>query len=277
MKFIFATDIHGNDRAFRHIFNFAEKMGVDAVVFGGDILPFPLSINTITADQRDFITYVLRPMIDDFKHRNSAEIFLMLGNDDASGCAEELELLQQDGLAKYIHMRIHDFGDFYIYGYSFVPLTPFGIKDWDKFDTHEQEPPVTYYPPFFTQEVGVRQVDLEKDILSRGTIENDFAKIASETDPSKTVYVTHSPPCNTALDIVYSGEHVGSRAIRRFIEDAQPTLTLHGHIHESPVRSGKIFNRIGNTMSINPGASCRKQNVIVLDTEDIEGSLKKLT
>ena len=36
----------------------------------------------------------------------------MLGNDDAAGCADDLEILELDGLAKYINMRAHDFGDF---------------------------------------------------------------------------------------------------------------------------------------------------------------------
>ena len=42
----------------------------------------------------------------------------MLGNDAAAGCADALEILELNGLAKYINMRVHDFGDFYIYGYS---------------------------------------------------------------------------------------------------------------------------------------------------------------
>jgi Icc-related predicted phosphoesterase len=276
MKFVFVTDIHGNERVFRQLFNSAEELRADAVVFGGDLLPCPASVSTFTAGHRKFITYVLRPLLEDFKKRSRAEIYLMLGNDDAAGCADDLQILELDGLAKYINMRIHDFGDFYIYGYSFVPLTPFGIKDWDKFDTHDQEPPGTFYPPFFTQAAGVRQVDFEKDIRSRGTIEDDFIKAASETDPSRTVYVTHSPPYNTALDIVYSAEHVGSRSIRRFIEEAQPPLTLHGHIHESPAISGRIFDKTGHTISINPGASSAKLNALVLDTEDIVGRLKKL-
>ena len=70
---------------------------------------------------------------------------------------------------------------------------------------------------------------------------------------------------------------MGSRTIRSFMEDAQPPLTLHGHIHESPARSGKIFDKIGNTISVNPGKSSRKQGALVIDTENIEGSLMKLT
>ncbi len=33
--------------------------------------------------------------------------------------------------------------------------------------------------------------------------------------------------------------HVGSMAVRRFIESRQPMLTLHGHIHESAWKGQK--------------------------------------
>jgi Icc-related predicted phosphoesterase len=41
--------------------------------------------------------------------------------------------------------------------------------------------------------------------------------------------------------------HVGSIAIRRFIEERQPLLTLHGHVHESARLSGSWRDRIGAT------------------------------
>jgi Icc-related predicted phosphoesterase len=276
MRFIFATDIHGNDRTYHSIFLAAEEEKVDAVVLGGDILPMPLTITGFTADQQTFITSVLRPMLEGFHKRSGCEVYLMPGNDDAASCADELESLERDGFAKYMNMRRHSFGDLYIFGYSFVPLTPFGIKDWDKFDTPNQAPPITHYPPFFTRAHGIENADYDDDIRPRGTIEDDFKKIAAETDPSKTVYVTHSPPYNTALDIVYNGEHVGSRSIRRFIEKYCPPLTLHGHIHESPSRSGKVFDVIGNTVAVNPGSSCAAVNALVIDTEDVPGSFRKL-
>jgi hypothetical protein len=55
---------------------------------------------------------VLRPLLEGFKKRSRAEIYLMLGNDVAAGCADDLEILELDGLAKYINMRAHDFEDF---------------------------------------------------------------------------------------------------------------------------------------------------------------------
>jgi Icc-related predicted phosphoesterase len=276
MKFVFVTDIHGNEKAYRELFNLAEEREVSAIVLGGDILPMPSSVDGFASGQRAFIKTFLRPAFEDFRNRNNAEIYLMLGNDDASGCAHELESLEKEGLAKYIHMIVHEFQDLFIYGYSFVPLTPFGIKDWEKYDTADQIPPRMAFPPFFTQEKGVMTIDIERDIRPRGTIEDDFEKISSATNPSRTIYVTHTPPYDTALDIILDVRHVGSKPLRLFIEKTQPFLTLHGHIHESPSRSGRIFDKIGNTICINPGDSAGGLNALLLDSEDIIGSMEKI-
>jgi Icc-related predicted phosphoesterase len=74
----------------------------------------------------------------------------------------------------------------------------------------------------------------------------------------------HAPPLKTNLDWgptldrdlrpkVELGspvmKHVGSKAVREVIEEFQPLITLHGHIHES---GG--FDRIGRTYCFNPGS-----------------------
>jgi Icc-related predicted phosphoesterase len=47
--------------------------------------------------------------------------------------------------------------------------------------------------------------------------------------------------------------HVGSIAIRRFIEKRQPLITLHGHVHESARISGAWRERIGRTYTFSAG------------------------
>ena len=43
---------------------------------------------------------------------------------------------------------------------------------------------------------------------------------------------------------------VGSKAVRTLIEEVQPVLSLHGHIHES-----KAVAKIGKTTCVNPGSA----------------------
>ncbi|MFB6353300.1 MAG: metallophosphoesterase [Halobacteriales archaeon] len=81
-------------------------------------------------------------------------------------------------------------------------------------------------------------------------------------DVGRCVFNFHDPPYDSQLDEApeldedrrpkYGGramEPVGSTAVRELIEEYQPPLSLHGHIHES---RGKT--RIGDTVAINPGS-----------------------
>jgi hypothetical protein len=54
---------------------------------------------------------------------------------------------------------------------------------------------------------------------------------------------------------------VGSTTVRDLIEQVQPVLSLHGHIHES-----RASRKIGHTLAVNPGSSYTEgvlQGVIV--------------
>lgn len=61
--------------------------------------------------------------------------------------------------------------------------------------------------------------------------------------------VSHTPPVNTLCDKIGAGVHVGSTAVRDFIEAVQPDLCLCGHIHEATGR-----DTIGRTHIVNAGA-----------------------
>lgn len=62
------------------------------------------------------------------------------------------------------------------------------------------------------------------------------------------VLISHTPPFNTATDLIGGRVHVGSTAIRKFIEEKQPDFCFTGHIHES-----RGEDRIGRTVILNPG------------------------
>ena len=85
------------------------------------------------------------------------------------------------------------------------------------------------------------------------------------------VLVVHAPPYNTRLDMARSGLHVGSKAIRRYIEERKPVLCLCGHIHESPG-----IDQIGPTKIVNPGPMMRGRYAIVKLQGDISIDLKTL-
>ena len=80
-----------------------------------------------------------------------------------------------------------------------------------------------------------------------------------------TIWNLHMPPYDTGVDraprldatlhVQYDGsgeplmDPVGSHAIRELIAEHQPTIALHGHIHE-----GRGRYRIGTTAGFNPGS-----------------------
>ena len=57
--------------------------------------------------------------------------------------------------------------------------------------------------------------------------------------------------------------------MRVFIEEHQPPLTLHGHIHESPNVSGSYTDRIGRTLCVNPGQSVECLHAVLFDTNNL--------
>jgi Icc-related predicted phosphoesterase len=82
--------------------------------------------------------------------------------------------------------------------------------------------------------------------------------------PERAIFNVHVPPWESSLDTAFEVDEelryvtrggrphevpTGSRAVRQVIEEVQPVLSLHGHIHES-----KGVTRIGRTVAINPGS-----------------------
>lgn len=65
---------------------------------------------------------------------------------------------------------------------------------------------------------------------------------------ARRIFVPHAPPFGTKVDIIHSGIHVGSHAVREFIEDYQPDVVICGHIHEA-----RGQDTIGATKIVNCG------------------------
>lgn len=62
------------------------------------------------------------------------------------------------------------------------------------------------------------------------------------------IQVTHMPPANTRTDVIFSGAHVGSDVVRKFIEENNPFAAICAHIHEA-----RGVDTIGRTKILNSG------------------------
>ncbi len=86
----------------------------------------------------------------------------------------------------------------------------------------------------------------------------------------KFILVTHNPPFGTNLDKTETGEHVGSKTIREFIEKNKPLLAISAHIHEA----GGI-DKLGETTLFYPGVAYEGCYGLVKVGEEIKCEIKK--
>lgn len=80
--------------------------------------------------------------------------------------------------------------------------------------------------------------------------EEEIAEALAAFNGVKPLYlVVHFPPQNSRVDEVGPGRHAGSRTLRAWVEQHQPTHLFCGHIHECAGRSDEI----GATRCFNVG------------------------
>ena len=80
---------------------------------------------------------------------------------------------------------------------------------------------------------------------------SDIDSFYKQEDGNNIILVTHNPPYGAKTDKVAPLVHVGSKLIRKFIEEKKPILAVSGHIHEA-----FGIDTIGETLLLNPGALC---------------------
>ena len=86
----------------------------------------------------------------------------------------------------------------------------------------------------------------------------------------KFILVTHNPPFGTNLDKTETGEHVGSKSIREFIEKNKPLLAISAHIHEA---GGA--DKLGETTLFYPGVAYDGYYGLVEVGKEIKCEIKK--
>ena len=253
---LFVTDLHGSAHRYETLFRLLAKERPGALFMGGDLLPHGFS--ALTAGGGDFLEDVFfsgfRRLRDELGDE-APRVFLILGNDDGRMEEEAFRAGEAEGLWEYIHGRRVEYGGHPVYGYAYVPPTPFLLKDWERYDVSRFTDVGCVSP-----ERGKRSVPVPDNEVRYGTISQDLEALTGDDDLSRAVMLFHSPPHDTALDrAALDGKmvdhvpldvHVGSIAIRRFIEARQPMLTLHGHIHEAARITGTWMERIGETVCI---------------------------
>lgn len=285
-KLFFTTDVHGSDRCFRKFLNSAKFYDAQVIVLGGDmtgkaVVPvvhasgnsytanFTNHPRTVDADKLEdllneirfngFYPYVTSPdelaSIQADPH-GSEWLFRKVITESLQGwMALAQERLEGTGIKVYISPGNDD--DFVVDD----------VLNSSEFVINPEEQVVEIAPSVYMLSFGYanptpwnspREIP-EEQIAAR--LEPLAAQMPSDC---LTIYNIHVPPIDTPIDQaakldhnlkpVVEGGHVamigaGSTAVRDLILKYQPSVGLHGHIHEA---SGAI--RLGRTVCINPGS-----------------------
>jgi Icc-related predicted phosphoesterase len=258
-KVVYTADFHGNVVKYKKLVDYAIRNSADFVIIGGDLTPKRVALEMLLETQRKFIEKTLPELVAPLKkERPKSRLFLMMGNDDA---AANMDVLQKNNnnLYEIIHdKRIQLTDKIDIIGYSFVPITPFGIKDWEKFDTEKMPDGKVSFAGIKSTKKGWYPFVFTEGYAAKDSIKKDLENERFRKNANNTIYVMHAPPYNTNLDKMWISKDfeiisVGSTAVRDFIEELHPFLTLHGHIHETVDVTDEFNNRIGKTLSMAPG------------------------
>jgi len=282
---LFASDLHGKVRRYEALFEAIRVGGADGVFLGGDLLPS--GFGAFVEGQRKFDDFLDDFLVPRFESLRSdlgdsyPRVFVVFGNDDPRCEEERVRLVAEKGLWSYVHDREVPFGDFRVFGYAYVPPTPFQLKDWERYDVSRYVPPGAVSP-----EEGFRSVEVSEHEARYSTIQEDLDNLAGSADMERAVFLFHTPPHETLLDrAALDGQsvdfvpldlHVGSIAVRRFIQNRQPALTLHGHIHESARLTGSWKDRIGRTHLFSAAHDGEELALIRFDLERPEEAIRTL-
>lgn len=263
MRLIFTSDLHGHINRYDELSQLAQRHQPDVLIIGGDLLPHQSPGQAGLYHQLDFVESAFRSFLESLS--NSTLVGAILGNDDWAACIPKLKTLSQFYPFHMLSESPVEINGIQFYGYSFLPPTPFTAKDFDKCDTNEDAAPSTPVLSYISQDHDIKPIDTQLLFSQRNTIKEDLSKIKPE---NPHIMVAHAPPYGTHLDRLYHGQAVGSRSIYQWIKTHAPIISLHGHIHESPKVTGQYWDRIGETICLNPGQIENHLSAVIVELDE---------
>jgi len=281
-KCFFVSDLHGKQYRYENLFAQIKLQKPEVIFLGGDLYPHGgFNFSQKMYQGHTFFDYFRNNIIKLKDGSSFPRIFLILGNDDFRSEESLFFEGEEEGLWTYIHGKTVLLDEYTVSGLSYVPPTPFQLKDWERYDISQYVDPGSISPL-----EGMRTFPVEEDSIKYMTIQRELEEKFSFTDVRKSVFLFHSPPYQTMLDrAALDGKyydhapldvHVGSIAIMKFIEERQPYLTLHGHIHESSTLTGSWSQKIGSTRAMNAAYEGEALSLISFDLASPQNAVRKL-
>ena len=258
MRILYASDLHGDPGKYAAVIDLARAGNPAACILGGDLFAF----NRYQVQQRHQGTM---EFLRGFFHALAVPAFAIAGNLDFPLTMAGLAELQGEGLVTVLEHRPAQINARWnLYGYPCVPPTPFRKKDFERRDLANDavKPRDGSYA---TRADGTMRRVGPAYFNRLPSIEEELARFLPA---SPALYVTHTPPADTGLDMVQDGRHIGSVALRSHLLQHQPMLALHGHVHESPHVSSRWAERLGSTWCVNPGQHPKVLYAVMMEVDD---------
>lgn len=222
-------------------------------------------------DQRDFIINYLENHFLSFE-KFGIYYLCLLGNDDL-GILDELfrKICEKFSFIYDIAQRKIEIGEYEFIGMNWVSDNPFANKDRCRKDSNSETSQKILPVGLISTPSGWYKIK-EWVNFREGlpTIEEELKNLPTPENFEKAIYVMHMPPSNLGLDRCWHSDEAGSKAIYNFIKEKQPLLTLHGHIHESPDKSGIWLAHLGKTICIQPCQREEKLVYVIIDLDSME-------
>lgn len=285
-KLFFTTDIHGSERCFRKFVNAAKFYDVQAIILGGDITGKAIIPIVRQAGGMYKATITSQPKeISENELENIKKEIRFNGYYPFVTTSDELDEIERDpqGKSKLFRTAIKESLESW-FKLAEERLKPLNIKIYvspgndddaivdevlesSSYIINPEERVVEIAPGIEMMSFGYANPtpwDSPRELQE----EDLYKRLTSLADKMSykgvSIFNIHVPPFNTPIDLapkldnnlkpIVSGGQIamagcGSKSVREIINKYQPTLGLHGHVHES---SGTV--RLGKTICINPGS-----------------------
>jgi Icc-related predicted phosphoesterase len=272
MRILALTDLHGDAGRLEQILTAAGP--VDLILFGGDITNFgtPDDVERLVRQAQAAGPTVLAVA----GNCDSAAIDQRLAEleETGTGSAATLDSASSAGVAATVpvpvcsprvglHGRGVSLGSLAIHGLS-------GIPPWTSRMYGFAEEELTA-----TLERGYAELSRVACHVGRSPTpsQNERSETASHESAPRPIHavLTHVPPHGTRLDRTMLFQHVGSAALRAFVERTQPALVISGHVHEA-----RGAEQIGRTTAVNCGPAVKGYYALIELTDTVNVDLRQV-
>ena len=282
-RVFFATDLHGSEMCWRKFLNAARFYACDVLVCGGDmtgkaIIPIVVEGGRFTVTMADETSVVDAEQVPEVEANIRRKGYYPLRvtperlhelDRDADKRADAFRQVMLDGVQRWMDLAAeklpgNDVRIFVCPGNDDEMEVDDVIRTSKRVELGEgRMVEIDGYTMISTGWANPTPWNTHREETEEKLAERIEAMAKQVPDVNHAIFNLHPPPYQSGLDeapaidsdlkLMHGGRAlrpVGSKAVRAAIDNYQPVLSLHGHVHES---KGAV--KLGKTLSINPGSS----------------------